>query len=296
MSNSYFTLVASKRDPASSAMAEYLIDRIGFSKNGQDQNFGGSPNSNDKASVTKDDGNDIFDLYIYKNIKLHFSHNSLLLYLDNLDTIHPDCLAFIFLSRHSSGSRIPTLTCHFTGNFDANPYGGIPRELGICYPYLQKQYMKEISANRLSVPNYEIAIEATHHGPTSLKKPSLFIEIGSTERQWADKNAASVVCDSLMSMLCKINANSRCKDVGIALGGTHYPTKFNQLLLDSQFGLAAVAARHNLYSVDEFMIDQMISKSVEKVEHGIVDRKGLGKEKTRILELIEKKNLELLEV
>ncbi|HJU85474.1 MAG TPA: D-aminoacyl-tRNA deacylase [Nitrososphaeraceae archaeon] len=296
MSNSYFTLVASKKDPASSTMAEYLIDRIGFSKNSQDLNFCGSHDSDCKASVTKDYRTDIFDLYIYKNIKLHFSQNSLLLYLDNLDTIYPDCLAFIFLSRHSSESRIPTLTCHFTGNFDTNRFGGIPRELGMCYPYLQKQYMKEISANRFLVPSYGIVIEATHHGPTSLKKPSLFIEIGSTEKEWADKNAASVVCDSLMYVLHKINANSRCKDVGIALGGTHYPTKFNQLLLNSQFGLAAVAARHNLCSVEESMINQMISKSIEKVEYAIVDRKGLGKEKVRILELIEKKDLQLLEL
>ena len=296
MSNSYFTLVASKKDPASSTMAEYLIDRIGFSKNSQDLNFCGSHDSDCKASVTKDYRTDIFDLYIYKNIKLHFSQNSLLLYLDNLDTIYPDCLAFIFLSRHSSESRIPTLTCHFTGNFDTNRFGGIPRELGMCYPYLQKQYMKDISANRFLVPSYGIVIEATHHGPTSLKKPSLFIEIGSTEKEWADKNAASVVCDSLMYVLHKINANSRCKDVGIALGGTHYPTKFNQLLLNSQFGLAAVAARHNLCSVEESMINQMISKSIEKVEYAIVDRKGLGKEKVRILELIEKKDLQLLEL
>jgi D-aminoacyl-tRNA deacylase len=296
VSNSYFTLVASKKDPASSTMAEYLIDRIGFSKNSQDLNFCGSHDSDCKASVIKDYRNDIFDLYIYKNIKLHFSQNSLLLYLDSLDTIYPDCLAFIFLSRHSSESRIPTLTCHFTGNFDTNRFGGIPRELGMCYPYLQKQYMKEISANRFLVPSYGIVIEATHHGPTSLKKPSLFIEIGSTEKEWADKNAASVVCDSLMYVLHKINANSRCKDVGIALGGTHYPTKFNQLLLNSQFGLAAVAARHNLCSVEESMINQMISKSIEKVEYAIVDRKGLGKEKVRILELIEKKDLQLLEL
>ncbi|HYY67419.1 MAG TPA: D-aminoacyl-tRNA deacylase [Nitrososphaeraceae archaeon] len=296
MSNSYFTLVASKKDPASSAMAEYLIDRISFSTSGQDLNFHNLDSSDGKASVTKDYSKDIFDLYVYKNIKLHFSHNRLLLYLDDLDTIYPDCLAFIFLSRHSSESRIPTLTCHFTGNFDANRFGGNPRELGMCYPYLQKQYMKEISANRLLVPHYEIVIEATHHGPTSLKKPSLFVEIGSTEKQWADKSAASVVCDSLMSVLYKINANSRCKDVGIALGGTHYPAKFNQLLLNSGFGLAAVAARHNLCSVDESMINQMISKSIQKVEYAIVDRKGLGKEKIRILELIEKKDLELLEL
>ena len=78
--------------------------------------------------------------------------------------------------------------------------------------------------------------------------------------------------------------------MGIALGGTHYPKKFNQILLESEFGLAAVAPRHNLKSVDESMLDQMISKSFE-VTHGIVDRKGLGKEKNRILKLIDKKNL-----
>jgi D-aminoacyl-tRNA deacylase len=67
-------------------------------------------------------------------------------------------------------------------------------------------------------------------------------------------------------------------------------------LLESEFGLAAIAAKHNLVSIDEPMISQMVSKSVEKVTHAIVDRKGLGKEKNRILELIDKKDLELLEV
>ena len=31
--NSYYTLVASKQDPASNVMAEYLINQVGFSKN-----------------------------------------------------------------------------------------------------------------------------------------------------------------------------------------------------------------------------------------------------------------------
>ena len=109
-------------------------------------------------------------------------------------------------------------------------------------------------------------------------------------------HAASLVCDSVISMISRINTNTYCKSVGIALGGTHYPSKFNQLLLESDFGLAAVAAKHNLTSIDESMMEQMISKSVEKVTYAIVDRKGLGKEKSRILQLVEEKNLNLLEV
>jgi D-aminoacyl-tRNA deacylase len=281
--NSFYTLVASKQDPASNVMAEYLINQVGFLKNRSRLN----PNEHD------------FSEYRYgNNITLHLSHNSSLLYLEELDENYPDSVAFIFLSRHSSESGIPTLTCHFTGNFSAsNPYGGNPKELGICFPSLQKEYIKEINMVRSQVPDYEITIEATHHGPTSLKKPTLFIEIGSTAKQWVDKHAASIVCDTLISLLTrKKNNNTNCTSVGIALGGTHYPTKFNQLLLDSDFGLAAVAAKHNLTTIDESMMQQMISKSVEKVTYAIVDRKGLGKEKHRIMRLVDQKGLQLLEV
>lgn len=286
--NSYYTLVASKEDPASNVMAEYLINQVGFSTNKKKA-------AQNRASLDRD--GDDFSEYCYANIMLHVSHVSSLLYLDKLDEKYPDSEAFIFLSRHSSECGIPTLTCHFTGNFSpSNPFGGNPRELGICYPYLQKQYIKEINMVRSQVPDYKIIIEATHHGPTSLKKPSLFIEIGSTAKQWADRHAASIVCDSIISLITGININTHCKSVGLALGGTHYPTKFNQLLLESDFGLAAVAAKHNLPSIDGSMIQQMISKSVEKVTHAIIDRKGLGKEKNRILQLVDEMDLELLEL
>jgi D-aminoacyl-tRNA deacylase len=288
--NSYYTLVASKEDPASDIMAEYLINHVGFSIN--KKNY--APNRSSLNHEKYD-----FSEYRYgNNITLHVSHSNSLLYLEELDEKYPGSEAFIFLSRHSSESGIPTLTCHFTGNFSAsNPYGGNPRELGICFPSFQKEYVKEINMVRSQVPEYEITIEATHHGPTSLKKPTMFIEIGSTPRQWVDKHAASIVCDTLISLVSrKKNTNNHCKSVGIALGGTHYPAKFNQLLLESDFGLAAVAAKHSLTTIDESMMEQMISKSIEKVTHAIVDRRGLGKEKHRILELIAEKDLELLEV
>jgi D-aminoacyl-tRNA deacylase len=293
-----YTLVTSKKDPASSIMADYLVNKIGFIRNGNISygNQNSSDLGNHEILAAKEDY-EPFDSYTFANMELYVSHGKSLLQLDNLDKIFPDSEAFIFLSRHSSESGIPTLTCHFTGNFsDNNQYGGLPRELGICHPYLQKQFIKEISDKQYCVRDYEITIEATHHGPTSLKKPLLFIEIGSTEKQWADTQAASVVCDILISILTRKTPKTRCRAVGIALGGTHYPRKFNKVLLETEFGLATVAPRHSLDWVDESMIEQMLSKSFEKVTHGIVDRKGLGSEKSRILELIYKKGLELLEV
>jgi D-aminoacyl-tRNA deacylase len=229
----------------------------------------------------------------FKTIKLHI-HDGSLLSLEHLDGIYPEANSFIFLSKHKSDSGIPTLTCHCTGNFAGNPYGGNQKEIAISFPSLQKEYLKAITAGRQKVQGYDVILEATHHGPTSLKKPVLFMELGSTEKQWADKNAAGFMCDSLLCILDK--GIGRCKYVGVALGGTHYSLKFNKILLDSEFGLAAVASKHNLEAIDEGMLGQMIEKSIERVTHIIVDSKGLGIHKERITKMSEKTGLEILKV
>ncbi len=200
---------------------------------------------------------------------------------DGIERIDASC--YIFLSKHRSESSRPTLTCHSTGNFSDAVMGGNARELAYTYPSLQKCYMLNLYANRGKVPNYDIVIEATHHGPTSLARPVLFIEIGSSEREWNDMNAISVVCESLLSTILDFKEYSR--KVGIALGGTHYPEKFTNLLIDSDVALASVASKHNLKHLDEYMLRQMIAKSIEPVKYILLDWKGLGSEKDRMVEL-----------
>ncbi len=260
-------LVASSQDLAGVTMTDYLKDSAGFASDGKSYR---SPRN--------------------KNVQLYIAPGSLLT-LESLDEAYPDASSFIFLSKHRSDIQIPTLTCHCTGNFADNPYGGNPKEIAISYPSLQKAYLKAITGAKGKVPGYDVIIEATHHGPTSLKKPVLFVELGSSEKQWGDRNAAGVMCGTLLGMLD--NGIDRCKKVGVALGGTHYPSKFNKLLLESEFGLAAVASKHNLEAIDEQMLDQMIGKSVEKVTHIVVDSKGLGSQKDRIMKMAEETGLEI---
>jgi D-aminoacyl-tRNA deacylase len=262
-----YVLVASSQDLAGATMTSYLKSHKGFAGDGR------SPR--------------------HKNAQLYVTPDSLLT-LESLDKEYPDASSFIFLSKHRSDSQIPTLTCHCTGNFADNPYGGSQKEIAISYPSLQKGYLKAITAARHRVPEYDVIIEATHHGPTSLKKPVLFVELGSSEKQWGDGNAAGAICDTLLGMLD--SGIEPCKKVGVALGGTHYPSKFNKLLLESEFGLAAVASKHNLEAIDEQMLDQMIAKSVEKATHIVVDSKGLGSQKDRILKMAEKTGLEIYKV
>jgi D-aminoacyl-tRNA deacylase len=278
--NQYYTLVGSEQDLASMTMIEYLKSTKGFSV------------------IDNYDESVMLESNEYRNVKL-FVCNKSLLHLENLDEIpiwKPKNIqsSYIFLSKHVSKSGIPTLTCHSTGNYADNPYGGNSREIAMTYPHLQKQYLLHIINVKSAIPNYDVVIEATHHGPTSLKNPVLFVEIGSTEKQWTDTNAASIVCDCILNAIK--NNLKLCKKVGIGLGGTHYPIKFNKLLLESEFCLAAIATKYDLKSIDKHMLQQMIFKSIEKVTHVIIDSKGLGKEKDRIMCLVADTGLDILKI
>ena len=93
---------------------------------------------------------------------------------------------YIFLSKHAAESRVLALTCHNTGNFGEAKFGGYERQVSIPHPYIQKSYIQNLWKTRTKFSQFQITIEATHHGPTALTKPSLFIEIGTTEKEWND--------------------------------------------------------------------------------------------------------------
>lgn len=270
-----FILVASSQDLAGVTMADYLKSEQGFAPDGVHDSKMGQSFSSPAHSA-----------------KLYVADASLLT-LETLDLTFPGARAFVFLSKHRSDSGIPTLTCHCTGNFSDAPFGGNPKEIAVALPSLQKAYLKAITS--ANTPGYDVIIEATHHGPTSLKKPVLFVELGSSEKQWADRSAAKAMCDSLLGVLAN-NGIAPCESVGVAIGGTHYPIKFNKLLLESEFGLAAVASKHALDAIDEAMLAQMIEKSAEKVTHIVLDAKGLGSHKDRMIKMAEGTGLAILKV
>lgn len=261
-----FALVSSKLDKASSLMAYLLTKDYGFQEY---EKFQGNPVSNRQ--------NDIL-LFSEKDV----------LYIDDLDSsFSPE--AYIFLSRHASQSGTPTITSHFPGNFsDDVSRGGRANEFSFTYPSLQKCFIYEICKIRKEAEPYEIILEATHHGPTSLQKPVLFIEIGSTEKEWTDLHVASIVCKALISTLDNFR---KAHMIGIGLGGMHYSEKFTKLLAEGDAALAGIVSKYNLSKVTEETIEQFLAKSVEKITHAYLDWKSLGPDKQRILQILEQKNL-----
>lgn len=267
-----FALVSSKADKASSLMAHILTKDYGFSISGRDFQ-----------------GNDIFA----RNDDILLFSSKDVLHINDLDDVFlPE--GYIFLSRHASQSRTPTITSHFPGNVSEDAsHGGKPRELAWTLPSLQKCFMQNLWKLRKEAKPYQIVIEATHHGPTSLKRPVLFVELGSTEKEWTDPHGASLLCKALIETLDNF---AKAKKVGIGLGGLHYSDKFTKLLVESDAAITGSISKHSLAYVSEDTIEQMTQKSVEKVTEAYLDWKGLGAEKQRILQILERKNLQVVKI
>ena len=202
--------------------------------------------------------------------------------------------AYIFLSRHVAESGIASLTAHSTGNFaEEAGSGGSARELGRSDPSLLKNYLTRLWKHREEVKGYEITLEATHHGPTSLQKPVLFVELGSSEEYWGDRKAARVVARALVESLTERQIWTK---VGVGFGGTHYPQKFTRLLVEGDLALAYVAPKYSLEHLDERMVGQMLQRSSAPVRYAAIDWKGLGRQKERVVGLVKQFGLEEIRV
>ena len=230
-----------------------------------------------------------------------FQKGNLLLATIDTEIIHPPDLdeyfnpqAYVFLSRHYSESKIPALTVHTTGNFtDESVLGARPKEVGRVDPDLQKNYLMALNNRRKEIPDYEITIEATHHGPTSLQKPVLFVELGSSESQWHDEHAGAVVGDSLVEAL---EQGRSWEKVAIALGGTHYPAKFNDLLINGDVAITTAVSRHYLDGIDSAMFGQVIQKTTKFPRFVAMDWKGMGGNKERLLQVAGQFALEVMKL
>ena len=197
---------------------------------------------------------------------------------------------FVFLSKHAAESGVLALTCHSTGNFSDAKFGGNNRQIAIPHPQLQKSYLKKLWQKRNDLSEFQITIEATHHGPTNLNKPTIFIEIGTTEKQWNDISLCSKVAKNVLEVM---KGELTSHPVAICFGGTHYPERFTKQLLDGKFALGTVMPKHALDFLDEKLFNHILDRnSIAKT--ALLDWGGLGQNKQKVVDLLEKTDLEVV--
>ena len=83
--------------------------------------------------------------------------------------------------------------------------------------------------------------------------------------------------------------------VAICFGGTHYPTKFTDELLNGKFALGTVIPKHALEELDGELFSHIISQN-KMAKTALLDWKGLGPAKQKVLDLLESTELEIIKL
>lgn len=257
-----FAVIVSTKDLAGVTIKEALMRIFDFQETG-DQ-FDGHP------------------VYRFQNIKLFTTKTDSIL-CENIDKkIEADI--YVFATKHRSQSGIPSLSVHGIGNWGIadKEYGGKNKTLCISPGNYLKEALNFLEKNNMS--GFEVVQECTHHGPY-IEKPVMFIEIGSTEKQWDNKDAAETIAraighiNMMEPMLCK-NA--------IGIGGLHTTPNFKKIMVKTDIALSHVCPKYNLENLNEDLIIQAMKKSYPAMaEMAILDWKGLGEHKERITEMLK---------
>ncbi len=187
---------------------------------------------------------------------------------------HIDLL--VFLSRHSSQSGTPTLSVHTPGNFGNAELGGLPRTLSVSPATAMRDALKALVHYKEKMRlNYEVSYECTHHGP-SLNVPTMFVELGSSQKQWLDSQAAEAVAHAAMSAISKFGTPAN--PVAIGVGGTHYNQRFTRMALNGEAVFGHMIPKYAAHLADSEILRQCVEKTLEKVEFAILDWKGIKSE------------------
>lgn len=218
-----------------------------------------------------------------------------LIYLNDLkledSSIEPDLL--IFASRHRSETERPAFLTHTTGNWaDKADYGGDPRKLSKTSALLLKAGFLSLVEQTQLLDNSEfvVDIEVSHHGPTTLEKPLIFMELGSSEKEWIIDYAGKVMSSAVINTVIKYLEfqNQREFKVGVGFGGMHYAPQFKKLLKDKDIAMSFICPKYNISYLDKNLVEQMLNNTYEKVDYFIVDWKGTNSaDKKHIIPLLE---------
>src|SRR3989454_677179 len=262
--------VASEEDEASRNQREALLELASWDR---EEAFGGAPSwrLRDMVLVT------ISELHLFRD---HLDRDLQASFGDRADLV-------VYLSKHRSESRRPSLTVHPIGNPRGAEFGGQPETLVPSSPRWMTAALRGLRKEAKGLP-YNVTFEATHHGPY-LTKPTFYIEQGSTETEWADLAASRAIARVLLA-LEPVDA-----PIAIGLGGGHYMPRHTDLALDRRIAFGHLLAAYALEGASGSAIDQAVERT-KGATMAYVHRKSLAKPDVRAFEeRLEKLGLRIVE-
>ncbi len=209
-------------------------------------------------------------------------------------TAHFEPQAIIYISRHSSKSGTPTLSVHTPGNLGDAQKGGLAGKVSIASASRMKVALLELVRHRDALKiDYQVSYECTHHGP-SLDVPAMFVELGSSPKQWGDEKAAEAVAHATMAAA---SAQLESSTVALGIGGPHYSAKFTAMALEGDSSFGHMIPKYAIPHVDSAMIGQCIERTLEKVQAVFLDWKGIrGADRSGLMKTVGAVDTEVVKV
>jgi len=165
----------------------------------------------------------------------------------------------VFASKHA-GDTGPLLTAHHTGNFGPADHGGDPFSLARACPNAHARVLSALDAR--APEGYDVGMECTHHGPTDVGAPSMFVEVGSSSDQWADDDAARAVAGAILDLQGVTPDREPERDGGsedpdrlrrhlVGVGGGHYAMRFERVVRETDWAVGHVAPDWGLDAMED---------------------------------------------
>jgi len=242
-------IVCSKRDVASQNIKDNLLNLI----------------QADKETING------IDFYISDGIAIA-DIDERLIYADYIDERLSKYLSFdeiLFASRHSSKDGRKIITSHVTGNVGRADYGGRVYSLAKPSPITMKNFAISVT-RKLKDTEYEFTLEATHHGPSEIKTPSAFYEIGSTENEWKDEEIAFIVAESMLEAI-------QTKEnwiVALGVGGTHYAPRQTEIELKTIYAFGHIFPKYTFNDLTKEFLKK--AYEISEAELIIIDEKSVN--------------------
>ena len=181
----------------------------------------------------------------------------------------------VYLSKHRSESRTPSLTVHPIGNLTLADYGGKPGTLVPAAPRWMTSALRRLREESRGLP-YKVTFEATHHGPL-LDTPTFYIEQGSTEREWADLEASRAIARTLLDL------EPAEGPIAIGLGGGHYMPRHTDVAVARRVAFGHFLPSHALEAMDPAVLEEA-SRKTPGATLAYVHRKSLARPELRAWE------------
>nr|MDO8113026.1 D-aminoacyl-tRNA deacylase [Candidatus Sigynarchaeota archaeon] len=199
-------------------------------------------------------------------------------------------LAYIYASRHRSETGRPALLAHVTGNWgDKADLGGEPRKLSMASGALLRLaflgLLSQKQSHAAELEKFVVDLEVTHHGPTNLQAPLVFVELGSDEPAWKDGPGADAVASVILELLGKISSagydlgklGADLAGTGIGFGGLHYAQSFERVMT-TRAALSHIVPKHAIEGLTRDVVELAVKKTIEPVTWFVLDWKGLNAE------------------